>query len=294
MVVDQLHLASAEDRHHLARDPLASGVRVLAGQRHERPVVLPDGRVERQQHFARGHARAPLFALAEGEEAGRHGVAEAAAAEVDADPDGVVLVGENVDVMIAAADGTELRARLGAQPFARMSGHRFPRRALEQRMIHGGVVRPILAPHAERDASLDLVGDRRKLLGEGGRVLQIGADRGVAAGDVETDTNHGDLLVVGGDTADRHHVAEMAVGHEGGALGAAGDVLELREGLRFVLAEDRDPAGSHVPTLPLAEGGHRCGNFAGQSIDRVSAPPSNAGSSASTAETCARSRWGWR
>src|SRR6185295_14137955 len=41
VVVDELLLAAAEDRYDLARDPLAAGIRVLAGQRHERPVVLP-------------------------------------------------------------------------------------------------------------------------------------------------------------------------------------------------------------------------------------------------------------
>ena len=37
---------------------------------------------------------------------------EPAAAEVHADPDRVRLVGEDVDVVIAAADRAELRARL--------------------------------------------------------------------------------------------------------------------------------------------------------------------------------------
>ena len=88
---------------------------------------------------------------------------------------------------------------------------------------------------------------RRQLLARGLACdVQVGADRGVAAGDVEADADDRDLVPVGGDAADRHDVAEVAVGHQRRALGAAGDVLELRERVRLVLAEDGDLCvGSH-------------------------------------------------
>jgi hypothetical protein len=49
------------------------------------------------------------------EEPGCDSVAKTAAAEVDTDPDAVLLVGEDVDVVVAAADGAELRVRLVLQ-----------------------------------------------------------------------------------------------------------------------------------------------------------------------------------
>ena len=81
--------------------------------------------------------------------------------------------------------------------------------------------------------------------------VQIGADRRVAAGDVEADAHDRDLLAIGGDAADRHHVAEVAVGHQRRALGAARDVGQLGQGVRLVLAEDGDVRGAHKDLLIL-------------------------------------------
>ena len=63
MVVHELQLAAAEQSHDLARHPLAAGVGVLARERHQRPVVVAHRLIEREQHLALGHARAPLAAL---------------------------------------------------------------------------------------------------------------------------------------------------------------------------------------------------------------------------------------
>ena len=52
------------------------------------------------------------------------------------------------------------------------------------------------------------------------------------------DADDRDLLAVGGDAADRHHVAEMTVGHQCGTLRAARHIGELCQRLRFVIAED--------------------------------------------------------
>src|SRR5690606_18121825 len=78
MVVHELELAAAQDLHDLARDPLAARVRVAPRQLHQVPVVVAERRVEREQHLAFRHALAPAAALAEREERGRDGVAEAA------------------------------------------------------------------------------------------------------------------------------------------------------------------------------------------------------------------------
>ena len=63
-----------------------AGIGVLARERHQRPVVVPHGLIERQQHFAFGRAGAPLESLREREEARRDRVPEPPAAEMDADP----------------------------------------------------------------------------------------------------------------------------------------------------------------------------------------------------------------
>ena len=104
-----------QDRDHLPGDPLPAGVGVAARQLHQRPVVVPERLVERQQHFGLRHPLAPLGALAQGQEAGGDRVTEAPAPEVDADPERTRLVGEDVDVVVAASHRAELLARLHLQ-----------------------------------------------------------------------------------------------------------------------------------------------------------------------------------
>ena len=241
VVVHELLLAPAEDRHDLARDPLAPGVRVLAGQRHQRPVVLPHRLVERQQHLPLRHARSPLRPLRDRQEAGRDGVPEPAAPEMHPDPDGARLVNEHVHVVIAAADGAELRARLAAEPLPRGARNRVPRRALEQRDARSGASSERFLRPTPKDTtswiSSAIAGSRRQ---SEIRERQVGADGRVAARDVEADAHDGHLVAVCRDPANRHDVAEVAVRHEGRPLGAAGDVLELRERVRLVRAEDGD------------------------------------------------------
>ena len=68
--------------------------------------------------------------------------------------------------------------------------------------------------------------------------MQVGADRRVAARDVEADADDRDLIAVRGDAANGHDIADVAVGHERGSLGATGDILQLGDRVRLVLAED--------------------------------------------------------
>ena len=60
-------------------------------------------------------------------------VSEPARPEMHADPDAVLLIREKIDVMIAAADRTELVARYLFQLANRFDG---PGRVIKQRMIH--------------------------------------------------------------------------------------------------------------------------------------------------------------
>ena len=75
--------------------------------------------------------------------------------------------------------------------------------------------------------------------GSAGEVVkvQIGADRGVPAGDVEPDARHTHLVLVRGHSPDRHDVPEVAVGHQGGVLGPRRDPAQLLQRLLFVLSE---------------------------------------------------------
>ena len=70
------------------------------------------------------------------------------------------------------------------------------------------------------------------------REREVGVNRCVATGDVEPDADDGHLVVIGGDTADRHHVPDVSVRHERGVSGARADVLELRERGGVVRAKD--------------------------------------------------------
>ena len=157
----------------------------------------------------------------------RHAVSKAARTEVHADPDAVCFVGEYIDVVVARADGAELLARLGPQPVALVAvGDRLPRRILKQWITLWRIPRAVLQTHTKRERALNFVGQLAHAALDL-RQHQIGADRGVAAGDVEAHADDGDLVAICRDAADRHDVAEVAVGHEGRPFGAAGHVLEL-------------------------------------------------------------------
>ena len=107
-------------------------------------------------------------------------------------------------------------------------------------MINRRIVGAVLPSHAERHAVLDRVGEGRELFGKFRCVAEVSADRCIAAGDVESDADDGDFVAIGRDATDRHDVADMTVRHQRRAFSAAGDVLELCDGLGVVLAEDRD------------------------------------------------------
>ena len=122
-------------------------------------------------------------------------------------------------------------------------GDRPPGRVREQGMVRRCVPRRIGTPDAERDTVPDLVAQLLQVApqsaGSAGEVVkvQIGADRGVPAGDVEPDARHTHLVLVRGHSPDRHDVPEVAVGHQGGVLGPRRDPAQLLQRLLFVLSE---------------------------------------------------------
>src|SRR5689334_9758749 len=141
--------------------------------------------------------------------------------------------------MIAASDGAKLITRLGDQGRAlRLGRDRAPDGRLKEWMIGWRIVVAIAAADAEADRRLDLVGEVLELLAREPIEGEIGANRGVATCDVETDADDRDLASIGGDTADGHHIAEVSVGHQRDALGAGRDVRELGERLLLVGSEN--------------------------------------------------------
>src|SRR5207245_13273 len=87
MIVDQLDLAAAEQRHDLARDPLPTRVGVASREIHELPVGVANRRMDVEQHLALGRALAPRLVLRQREKAVRDTEAKAPCAEVHANPD---------------------------------------------------------------------------------------------------------------------------------------------------------------------------------------------------------------
>jgi hypothetical protein len=246
VVVDLEVGLRAEDMEHLGDHDVAPRVRVAAGEPHRLRVRLAVRRV-RGEYDRRRHHRALVCAaverqpLRECEEARRGLVAEAARAEVHADPDPVVLlVAEQVDVVIPGADRAELLPGEAGERALRLEP------GVPDLLDHRVVARaPVVAPDAERDPPEDLVHDPRQVVldvGEG----QVGARGLVAAGNVEADSGRGDVAAVGDHAADRHGVAEVAVGAEHAlrALLGRDAVLELRDRCRVVLSEDPDGHGS--------------------------------------------------
>jgi len=162
VVVDLLERLGAEDAAHLGADDVAARIGVAAGELHRLGVAGAELGVRAQQHRRRVHL--PLRstalereALSESEEAGRGFVAEPARAEVDADPDTVLLVGEQVDVVVAGADRPEL---LGGQ-VAQLPLRRERRVAdlVDDRVVAGA---PVVAADAEADAR-EVAGDARRM-----------------------------------------------------------------------------------------------------------------------------------
>src|SRR2546423_11839406 len=106
----------AQDVEHLADHDVATGVRVLTRELHRGDVRITQLRADLEQHRRRVHlARdctlAEGLALGKREEAGGRLVTETTRAEVDTGPDVTLLVLHQVDVVVARADGSELRLR---------------------------------------------------------------------------------------------------------------------------------------------------------------------------------------
>src|SRR3954467_11146804 len=116
---------------------------------------------------------------------------EASAPEMNADPDAAQLIAEDVDVMVPAANGAELRPSLGLELVVLvLSGNGVPGGIGEERVIDRCVVGLEVPAHAEADLGLNLV---RDVLEIGGQVVAhelVCQNRSVPAGDIEANSDH--------------------------------------------------------------------------------------------------------
>src|SRR5439155_25628155 len=224
---------------HALDHPLAARIGILAGERHRRDVahaelalLVQDGRRDVDAVLAAG-----LLDVV-----GRALVAEAARAEVSADPHMAVLVLEQVDIVVAGPDGAELRPRHLLEVTDPGVG---PERAVED-----GVVDRLRVGAAEPEAHRlgDVVGDDGNAFADV-LVLEVDPRRHVAAADVEADARDRDVFLVGDDAADRLRIAEVAVGAEHAARNAADAhaAPHLRDGALVMLTEDLQVRHDRAP-----------------------------------------------
>jgi hypothetical protein len=242
VVVHVFERGRAEDATHLLAHHVAARVRVATRQAHRLDIARAELAVDLQQRRGRVHltlrrTRVKRQTLREREEARCGLVAEAAAAEVHAHPHAVLLVGEQVDVVVAGSDGPELLGREVTQrPLRRKC-------RVADLVDHGMVARaPVVATDTEADALHDLIHQPRQLrlhLLED----QVRQHRLVATADVVTDSGGADVLRVGDHAPDRLAVTQVPVGtqHPDAALRSRDATLELRDRPLVVLAEDPDP-----------------------------------------------------
>ena len=187
---------------------------------------------------------------------GRGLVPEPARAEVHADPHGAVLVGEQVDVVVAGADGAEL---VGGEVVQRALGARVGGAdRVEHRMVDRLVV---AAADAERDPRHDRVHDPRQF-GRDLRAPQVGPHGLVAAADVVADARDRDVVAVRDRAADRLAVADVPVGAQDADRAVLGRhaALELRDGRSSwspITVTDMSPRDAARPLSAASAGGRR-------------------------------------
>ena len=146
---------------------------------------------------------------------------------MDADPDPAVLVLHHVHVVVAGADGAELRLascasfRCGAKSAVRIVSSTGWSARSGAGTPMPNEIRRVISPHHRLDAAERVeVGAR-----------QVGLRRLVAAADVVADTRRRDVALVGDAAADRLGVARVVVGAQHAELGVARRhaALQLRE-----------------------------------------------------------------
>src|ERR1700730_11996426 len=235
VVVNHVGHVAADDPADTLDHPLAAGIGVAYGELHRRDVAPSDFAVF--VDHGRRHVHAVLAARGL-EVARRAGVPEAAAAEVNADPDEAVLIAHQVDIVIARSDGAKLRDRL-------LPVRAHVRFAPGVVIIEQIVLDPLVigSPDAERDRLVDVLDDRAGIAFDPAE-RRVETHGHVATADIEPDAGDADLLFIGDDAADRLRIAQMTVGadHARNRVADGHAIAHLRDRGVVVRAENPERA----------------------------------------------------
>ncbi len=238
VVVNFFHNVRLENlANYETRNVFTASVGVPAAELHGGKVVLTDRRVERDDRWRNVHA---VFAAGNFQEVRGRPVAESTRTEVHADPDDAVFVGENIHVVVAAADCAELLVR---HVFELADFTDVPRFVVEQVVIDLVLVR---ATDTERDVANHVVHDRGHLWFDVG-FCGVGADGEVAARDVETDARDRYLVLIRDYAADWLGVALVSVGAENGLVAARRQTRLNLLDRRFVVLTKNHRGAFHFP-----------------------------------------------
>src|SRR5581483_5700332 len=152
MVMDFVDNRRAENLRHPLTNPVATGVGVAPSQIHARDIFateigvgIENDRVNVDTIFA-----ATSFDVVCGDT-----VTESARSEVNTDPDAVLLVVEDVNIVVAAADRSKLSCCFSLE---RVRSRNVPGRVVEQRVIERLV---IVSADSEGDRFAHIVHDLR-------------------------------------------------------------------------------------------------------------------------------------
>src|SRR5262249_19440378 len=146
-------------------------------------------------------------------------------------PDAVLFVGENINVMISSADGAELIARRLLK--SRHRGH--PPRFIVEQFVIDSCFR--FSPDAKGNVAHDVVHDRfdfRPYVTAPG----VSKNGEIAAGDIEADTGKRNFVFVGDNATDRLRITLVAVRAKNSVLATGVDtILDLPQRRFIVPAE---------------------------------------------------------
>jgi len=153
-------------------------------------------------------------------------VAQAAGAEVNTDPNPVLLVGKDVNVVIAGPNRSKL---VLSHPLQRvdLGGHAPTGMVFVENL--GLHLLFVIPAHSEGDGSKHIVHDSGDIFPRLG-TRHIGQNGLVSARDIVTNTARGDCVPVRHDPSDRDGIALMVVSHQGHTIRGQGTGFDLRKG----------------------------------------------------------------
>src|SRR5499427_2569794 len=194
MVVHAVGDCTADNFAHALDNPLAPHIGIAASKLHCGDVTAPDLAVLVDHRRRDVHAVLTAGRL---EIARRAGVAEAARAEMHPDPHEAGFVAHQVNIMIAGADGAELRG--GLLPVGFHVG-RLPGFGIVEQLMLDTLL--IAAADAERNHRGHVPDDGADVVLNRGK-RHIEPHSHVAAADIEAHTGDTDLPLISDDAADR-------------------------------------------------------------------------------------------